>query len=152
RLRGLRAAMPNLLLQMLFRGSNGVGYAAYPGNVLEKFILKSWETGIDVFRIFDSLNQMKSLERSIKTVREKTGAIAQGTVCYTGDILDGKRSKYNLDYYLRLAKQVEESGAHMLALKDMAGLLKPYAATELVTALKETVSIPVHLHTHDTAS
>lgn len=152
RLRHLRAAIPNILLQMLFRGSNGVGYAAYPGNVLETFIVKSWETGIDVFRIFDSLNQMKSLERSIKTVREKTGAIAEGTVCYTGDILDPKRSKYNLAYYLRLAKQVEDSGAHMLAVKDMAGLLKPYAATELISALRETVSIPIHLHTHDTAS
>jgi len=152
RLQKLREAVPNILLQMLFRGSNGVGYAAYPGNVLEKFIVKSWETGIDVFRIFDSLNQMKSLERSIRTVREKTGAIAQGTICYTGDILDPKRSKYDLGYYLRLARQVEESGAHMLAVKDMAGLLKPYAATELITALKNTVSIPIHLHTHDTAS
>jgi pyruvate carboxylase len=152
RLQKLRAAVPNILLQMLFRGSNGVGYAAYPGNVLESFIVKSWETGIDVFRIFDSLNQMKALERSIKTVREKTNAIAQGTVCYTGDILDPKRTKYNLDYYLRLAKQIEDSGAHMLALKDMAGLLKPYAASELVTALRSTVSIPIHLHTHDTAS
>ena len=152
RLAKLRDAVPNILLQMLFRGSNGVGYAAYPGNVLEKFIVKSWETGIDIFRIFDSLNQMKSLERSIKTVREKTGAIAEGTVCYTGDILDPKRTKYNLAYYLRLAKQIEESGAHMLAVKDMAGLLKPYAASELICALKSTVSIPIHLHTHDTAS
>ncbi len=152
RLAQLRQAMPNLLLQMLFRGSNGVGYSAYPGNVLEKFILKSWETGIDIFRVFDSLNQMKSLERSIQTIRNKTGAIAQGTICYTGDIQDHTRPKYHLDYYLRLAKQVEEAGAHMLAVKDMAGLLKPYAAFELITALRETVKIPVHLHTHDTAS
>ncbi len=152
RLALLRQAMPNLLLQMLFRGSNGVGYSAYPGNVLEKFIIRSWETGIDVFRVFDSLNQMKSLERSIAVIRKKTGAIAQGTICYTGDIHDPSRPKYHLDYYLKLAKQAEDAGAHMLAVKDMAGLLKPYAAYDLISALRETVKIPIHLHTHDTAS
>lgn len=152
RLRKIREAAPNILLQMLFRGSNGVGYAAYPGNVLEKFLIKSWETGVDLFRIFDSLNQVKSLEKSIQTLRKQTGAIAEGTVCYTGDIHDVTRKKYNLEYYLRLAKQVEEAGAHMLAVKDMAGLLKPYAAFELIQALRETVNIPIHLHTHDTSS
>lgn len=152
RLRKIRETVPNILLQMLFRGSNGVGYAAYPGNVLEYFIQKSWETGIDLFRVFDSLNQVKSLERSISAIRNKTGAIAEGTICYTGDILDVNRPKYNLNYYLKLAKQVEEAGAHMLAVKDMAGLLKPYAAFELISALKQTVHIPIHLHTHDTSS
>jgi len=152
RLAELRKAMPNILLQMLLRGSNAVGYKAYPDNLIEKFIEKSWETGIDVFRIFDSLNWMKAMETSINCVRTKTNALAEVSICYTGDILDGKKTKYNLEYYISLAKNIENSGAHILAIKDMAGLLKPYAATELIGALKSEINLPIHLHTHDTSS
>lgn len=152
RLRLIRKAVPNVLLQMLFRGSNAVGYAAYPDNVLEQFIIKSAENGIDVFRIFDSLNWMEGMRFSIKTVREKTNAIAEACICYTGDILNPNRQKFNLDYYVNLAKELEAAGAHMLAIKDMAGLLKPYAAEVLIAALKKHITIPIHLHTHDTSS
>lgn len=152
RLRLIREAVPNILLQMLFRGSNGVGYKAYPDNLIEKFIEKSWETGIDVFRIFDSLNWIEAMKVSIKAVRERTGAIAEGTICYTGDILNPENKKYTLQYYIDLAKQLEDEGAHILALKDMAGLLKPYAAEKLITELKKSIDIPIHLHTHDTSS
>ncbi|MGA9590606.1 MAG: pyruvate carboxylase [Salegentibacter sp.] len=152
RLRLLRKAMPNLLLQMLLRGSNGVGYTAYPDNLIEKFVSEAWENGVDVFRIFDSLNWMESIAPCIEYVRKNTGGLAEAAICYTGDILDKENKKYNLDYYLRLAKDIENAGAHILAIKDMAGLLKPYAAQELVSALKSEISIPVHLHTHDTSS
>ncbi|WP_298350869.1 pyruvate carboxylase [uncultured Dokdonia sp.] len=152
RLRELRKAVPNILFQMLLRGSNGVGYKAYPDNLIEKFVEKSWENGVDLFRIFDSLNWVKAMEPSIQYVRNLTGGIAEGAISYTGDILDTKQTKYNLKYYTQLAKDLENAGAHMIAIKDMAGLLKPYAATELVTALKETVNVPIHLHTHDTSS
>ena len=152
RLRELRQAMPNILLQMLLRGSNAVGYKAYPDNLIEKFVEKSWENGIDIFRIFDSLNWVTAMEPSINYVRNKTGGIAQAAICYTGDILDTSQTKYNLKYYSQLAKDLENAGAHMIAIKDMAGLLKPYAATELVAALKDTVDLPIHLHTHDTSS
>lgn len=153
RLKVLRKFIPNILFQMLFRGSNAVGYSAYPDNLLKMFIIKSWESGIDVFRIFDSLNWIKGMEKSIKYVREHTGGIAEGAICYTGDLLNtAADNKYTLDYYLTLAKQLEDAGAHTLAIKDMAGLLKPYAAKELIPALKETVSLPIHLHTHDTSS
>jgi pyruvate carboxylase len=152
RLEQLRAAVPNILLQMLIRGCNGVGYGAYPDNLIEKFVEKSWEKGVDVFRIFDSLNWMENIAPCIDMVRKRTGGLAEGALCYTGDILDVKRTKYTLDYYLRLAKDLENAGAHILAIKDMSGLLKPYAAKELVTALKDTVKIPIHLHTHDTSS
>ena len=151
RLRELRKAVPNILFQMLLRGSNGVGYKAYPDNLIEKFVEKSWENGVDIFRIFDSLNWVKAMEPSINYVR-KTGGIAEAALSYTGDILDTKQTKYNLKYYTQLAKDLENAGAHMIAIKDMAGLLKPYAATELVTALKDTVDLPIHLHTHDTSS
>jgi pyruvate carboxylase len=152
RLRAIRAAAPNVLLQMLFRGSNAVGYAAYPDNVLEKFIIKSAENGIDVFRIFDSLNWLEGMTHSIKIVREKTNSLAEACICYTGDILNPKRQKFNLQYYVDLAIELEKAGAHMLAIKDMAGLLKPYAAEVLITELKKHISIPIHLHTHDTSS
>lgn len=152
RLAQLRKAIPNILLQMLIRGSNGVGYTAYPDNLIEKFVEKSWETGVDIFRIFDSLNWMKSIAPCIEYVRKNTGGIAEGAICYTGDILDKSKTKYTLEYYLQLAKDIENAGAHILAIKDMAGLLKPYAATELITALRETVKLPIHLHTHDTSS
>lgn len=152
RLAKLRKAIPNILLQMLIRGCNGVGYAAYPDNLIEAFVERSWETGVDIFRIFDSLNWMENITPCIEMVRKRTGGIAEGTLCYTGDILNPSRTKYDLNYYLRKAKDLENAGAHMLGLKDMSGLLKPYAAQELITALKDTVKIPIHLHTHDTSS
>ena len=152
RLQRLRKAIPNIMLQMLLRGSNAVGYTAYPDNLIEKFIEKAWETGIDVFRIFDSLNWVEAMKVSIQTVRNRTNAIAEACLCYTGDITDPSREKYDLQYYLDLAKQLEDQGAHILAIKDMAGLVKPYAAELLIGELKNTVSIPVHLHTHDTSS
>ncbi|WP_262245721.1 pyruvate carboxylase [Parapedobacter soli] len=152
RLAKLREAIPNVLLQMLIRGCNGVGYAAYPDNLIEAFVEKSWETGVDVFRIFDSLNWMENIAPCIEMVRKRTEGIAEGTLCYTGDILNVKRTKYDLKYYLRMAKDLENAGAHMLGIKDMSGLLKPYAASELITALKDAVKIPIHLHTHDTSS
>ncbi len=152
RLADMRVAMPNILLQMLIRGSNGVGYSAYPDNLIESFVEKSWDTGVDLFRIFDSLNWMKNIAPCIKYVRKRTGGIAEGAICYTGDIMDKSRTKYSLDYYIRLAKDIENAGAHILAIKDMAGLLKPYAAKELVSALKANIKIPIHLHTHDTSS
>ncbi|MEI8279424.1 MAG: pyruvate carboxylase [Bacteroidota bacterium] len=152
RLDALRKAIPNILLQMLIRGCNGVGYAAYPDNLIEKFVEKSWEKGVDVFRIFDSLNWMPNIAPCIDMVRKRTQGIAEGSLCYTGDILDTKRTKYSLEYYLRLAKDLENAGAHILAIKDMSGLLKPYASKLLVEALKDTVQIPIHLHTHDTSS
>jgi pyruvate carboxylase len=119
---------------------------------VEKFIEKSWEHGVDIFRVFDSLNWLKAMEPSINTIRKKTKGIAEVAMCYTGDILDVNRKKYNLKYYLKLAKDIENSGAHILAIKDMAGLLKPYAASELISGLKDTIKIPIHLHTHDTSS
>ncbi len=152
RLQLLRKAMPNILLQMLLRGSNGVGYKAYPDNLIERFVTESWENGIDIFRIFDSLNWMKSIEPCIKYVRNNTEGLAEASMCYTGDILDPKRTKYNLEYYVQLAKQMEDAGAHIIGIKDMAGILKPYAAHELVGALKSNINIPIHLHTHDTSS
>lgn len=150
RLKLFRSAMPNVLLQMLLRGSNGVGYKAYPDNLIERFIEKSWETGIDVFRIFDSLNWVEAMKVSIKTVRERTEALAEACICYTGDLYN-KDSKYNLQYYLDMARQLEDEGAHIIAIKDMAGLLKPASAALLVRELKQTVDLPIHLHTHDTA-
>ncbi|GGH03430.1 pyruvate carboxylase [Parapedobacter pyrenivorans] len=152
RLAKLRKAIPNILLQMLIRGCNGVGYAAYPDNLIEAFVEKSWETGVDIFRIFDSLNWMENIAPCIEMVRKRTGGLAEGTLCYTGDILDPARTKYDLSYYVRMAKDLENAGAHILGIKDMSGLLKPYAAQELITALKDTVKIPIHLHTHDTSS
>lgn len=149
RLDVLRERMPNVLLQMLIRGSNGVGYKNYPDNVIRELIDESAKRGIDVFRIFDSLNWFKGMEVAIDEVL-KTGKVAEACICYTGDILDESRDKYSLKYYVDLAKQIEASGAHILAIKDMSALLKPYAAHKLVKALKEEISIPVHLHTHDT--
>jgi pyruvate carboxylase len=152
RLQLLRKAIPNILLQMLFRGSNAVGYAAYPDNLIEKFIEKSAENGIDIFRIFDSLNWVEGMKMSIRTVRNNTNSLAEACICYTGDIMNPERQKFSLQYYLDLAKQLEDEGAHILAIKDMAGLLKPYAAELLISELKKTISIPIHLHTHDTSS
>jgi pyruvate carboxylase len=152
RLQMLREAIPNILLQMLIRGSNAIGYAAYPDNLVEKFIEKSWENGIDVFRIFDSLNWIDSMIVSIKAVRERTSGLAEAAISYTGDIIDPNRNKYNLQYYIDLARRLEDAGAHIICIKDMAGLLKPYAAETLVRELKKSVDLPIHLHTHDTSS
>ena len=152
RLRELREAIPNILLQMLLRGSNAVGYKAYPDNLIVKFIKQAAETGIDIFRIFDSLNWVEAMKVSIRAVRERTDALAEAAICYTGDLQHPDNQKYTLQYYVDLAKQLEDEGAHILAIKDMAGLLKPYAATELIGALKEAVDLPIHLHTHDTSS
>lgn len=149
RLTALRQAMPHTLLQMLFRGSNAVGYQNYPDNVITQFIQTAAKDGIDVFRIFDSLNWVPQLTHSIDAVRN-TGKLAEGTMCYTGDILSEAHPKYSLQYYVTLAKQLVAAGANMLAIKDMAGLLKPQAAYELVSALKDAVTVPLHLHTHDT--
>lgn len=152
RLELLREAIPNILLQMLIRGSNAIGYTAYPDNLVEKFIEESWKKGVDVFRIFDSLNWIKSMKVSIDAVRERTGGLAEACISYTGDITNSRKTKYNLKYYLDLARQLEDCGAHILGIKDMAGLLKPYAAEMLITELKKVISIPIHLHTHDTSS
>ncbi len=151
RLRDIRAKVPNILLQMLFRGSNAVGYTNYPDNVVKGFIKHSAENGMDIFRIFDSLNYLPNLTAAMQAVREDTSSICEGTLCYTGDILDPKRDKYDLKYYVRLAKELEKMGAHMLCIKDMAGLVRPYAAKKLVKALKDEVGIPIHFHTHDTS-
>lgn len=152
RLQLFREAMPNMLLQMLLRGSNAVGYKAYPDNLIIRFVEEAAANGIDIFRIFDSLNWLEAMKVSIKAVRERTNSLAEAAICYTGDILDKENTKYTLQYYVDLAKQMEDEGAHILAIKDMAGLLKPYAATELVGALRDAVQLPIHLHTHDTAS
>lgn len=150
RLIKLREKMPNVLFQMLLRASNAVGYKNYPDNLINEFVYKSAEAGIDVFRIFDSLNWVDGMKVAIEAVRE-TNKIAEASVCYTGDILDPSRDKYDLKYYTKIAKELEDAGAHILGIKDMAGLLKPQAAYELISALKETIDIPIHLHTHDTS-
>ncbi|WHY68580.1 pyruvate carboxylase [Neobacillus sp. SuZ13] len=150
RLVSLRKKIPNVLFQMLIRGANAVGYKNYPDNLIREFVDQSASGGIDVFRIFDSLNWVKGMEVAIDAVRQ-TGKIAEASICYTGDILDQTRTKYNLQYYKHLAKELELQGAHILGIKDMAGLLKPEAAYRLISELKETVNIPIHLHTHDTS-
>jgi len=150
RLDELRQRMPNVLFQMLFRGANAVGYTNYPDNVIKSFVREASESGIDVFRIFDSLNWLPGMELAIEEVL-KCGKIAEGTICYTGDIDDPKRDKYSLDYYIKMAKELERRGIHTLAIKDMSGLLKPYAAKKLITALKNEIRVPIHLHSHDTS-
>ena len=146
----IRQKAPNLLLQMLLRGANAVGYTNYPDNVIREFIKEAARSGIDVFRVFDSLNWIPGMEVAMDEVL-KQDKICQATICYTGDILDPKRDKYPLDYYVKLAKELEHRGAHMLCIKDMSGVLKPYAAQKLVTALKQEIGIPIQLHTHDTS-
>jgi pyruvate carboxylase len=150
RLVDLREKIPNILFQMLFRASNAVGYASYPDNVVREFCKEATAAGMDVFRIFDSLNWVPNMRVAMEAVLE-TGAICEPAICYTGDILDPKRPKYNLKYYVELAKELEKLGAHILAIKDMAGLCKPYAARLLVKTLKQEIGIPIHFHTHDTA-
>ncbi|MAY87366.1 MAG: pyruvate carboxylase [Pseudooceanicola sp.] len=150
RLRDLRERMPNLMTQMLLRGANGVGYTNYPDNVVKFFVKQAAETGIDIFRVFDSLNWVENMRVAMDAVVD-SGKICEGTVCYTGDLFDPDRAKYDLKYYVAMGKQLREAGAHILGLKDMAGLLKPAAARVLVKALKEEVGLPIHFHTHDTA-
>lgn len=150
RLEKLRKQIPNVLFQMLFRGSNAVGYSNYPNNVIREFIKESAQSGIDVFRIFDSLNWVKAMEVAIDETRTQ-GKIAEAAICYTGDILDPSRTKYTVDYYKDMARELEKTGAHILAIKDMAGLLKPEAAYRLISELKDTTDLPIHLHTHDTS-
>ncbi|APH15643.1 pyruvate carboxylase [Clostridium sporogenes] len=149
RLEELRKSIPNVLFQMLIRGANAVGYKNYPDNVIRKFIKQSADSGIDVFRIFDSLNWLKGMEVATDEVL-KQNKVAETCMCYTGDILEGYRDKYSLQYYVDLAKDIEKTGAHILGIKDMSALLKPYAAVKLIKALKNEISIPIHLHTHDT--
>ncbi|MGE7809982.1 pyruvate carboxylase [Lysinibacillus capsici] len=150
RLAKLREQVPNVLFQMLLRGANAVGYTNYPDNLIREFIAESASSGIDVFRIFDSLNWIKGMEVAIDAVHQ-SGKIAEAAICYTGDILDDSRAKYSVQYYKDMAKELEAAGAHILAIKDMAGLLKPEAAYRLISELKETTSLPIHLHTHDTS-
>ncbi|MDE2445086.1 MAG: pyruvate carboxylase [Alphaproteobacteria bacterium] len=150
RLRDLRRLMPNHLIQMLLRGANGVGYTTYPDNVVKGFVAQAAKTGVDVFRVFDSLNWVENMRVAMDAVNEAS-RICEGAICYTGDILDPARAKYDLKYYVRMAKDLEKAGAHVLGLKDMAGLLKPAAARVLIMALKDEVGLPIHFHTHDTS-
>ncbi|MBM3875649.1 MAG: pyruvate carboxylase [Verrucomicrobia bacterium] len=150
RLRQLRARIPNICFQMLFRGSNAVGYSNYPDNVVAGFVKHAAASGIDIFRIFDSLNYTPNLRVAMEAVQE-THAVCEAAVCYTGDILDPRRDKYPLKYYVNLARELGKMGAHIIAIKDMAGLCRPYAAYKLVKALREEVALPVHFHTHDTS-
>ena len=150
RLRDLREAMPNVMTQMLLRASNGVGYTNYPDNVVQEFVRQAAATGVDVFRVFDSLNWVENMRVAMDAVVENN-KVCEGTICYTGDILDPDRAKYGLKYYVGMAKELEAAGAHILGLKDMAGLLKPASARALIKALKEEVGLPVHFHTHDTS-
>jgi len=150
RLRDLRAGMPNLLTQMLLRASNGVGYTNYPDNVVQSFVAQAASSGVDVFRVFDSLNWVENMRVAMDAV-VASGKICEGTICYTGDLLDPARSKYDLGYYVSMGKALKDAGAHILGLKDMAGLLKPTQAGMLVRALKDEVGLPIHFHTHDTS-
>jgi pyruvate carboxylase len=150
RLRELRSRIPNICFQMLLRGANAVGYTSYPDNVIIEFVREANAQGIDIFRVFDSLNSIENMRVSIDAVLE-TGAICEPAICYTADILDKARPKYSLKYYVTMAKQLEKLGAHFLAIKDMAGLCKPYAAYALVQALREEIAMPIHFHTHDTS-
>ncbi|NND18496.1 MAG: pyruvate carboxylase, partial [Silicimonas sp.] len=150
RLRDLRQRMPNLMTQMLLRGANGVGYTTYPDNVVRFFVKQAAETGIDIFRVFDSLNWVENMRVAMDAVLE-SGKILEGTICYTGDLGDPDRAKYDLKYYVGMGQDLKDAGAHILGVKDMAGLLKPAAATRLITALREDVALPIHFHTHDTA-
>ncbi len=148
RLRMFRKEVPNTLLQMLLRGANAVGYTSYPENVVRHFIAQAAKNGVDVFRVFDCLNSVETMSAAIDEVRNQ-GKLAEATLCYTGDILDSSRPKYNLDYYVKMAKDLQKVGANTIAIKDMSGILKPQAAYNLVSALKDAVDLPIHLHTHE---
>ncbi|MEO6436492.1 MAG: pyruvate carboxylase, partial [Tepidisphaeraceae bacterium] len=151
RLAALRQRVPNILFQMLLRASNAVGYTNYPDNVVREFTKRAAEHGIDVLRIFDSLNSVENMKVAIETTRDKTSSICEAAICYTGDILDPRRTKYSLKYYVAMAKELVKMGTHILGIKDMAGLCKPYAAYALVKALRDEVDVPIHFHTHDTS-
>ncbi|MGB1127097.1 MAG: pyruvate carboxylase [Opitutales bacterium] len=151
RLRRLRERIPNVCFQMLLRGANGVGYSNYPDNVIRGFIKHSAESGMDIFRVFDSLNYLPNLKVAMESIRKDTHSVCEGTICYTGDILDPKRDKYSLKYYVDMAKELEKMGAHILALKDMSGLCTPHAAYKLIKALRNATDLPVHFHTHDSS-
>ncbi len=150
RLRVLRERIPNICFQMLLRGANAVGYTSYPANVVAGFVKHAAESGMDIFRVFDSLNDLTNMKAAMEAV-QNTHGICEAAICYTGDILDPTRSKYSLKYYVAMAKELEKMGAHFLAIKDMAGLCRPYATSALVKALKDSIGIPVHFHTHDTS-
>src|SRR5262245_49507267 len=150
RLAAVRTGAPNILTQMLLRGSNGVGYTNYPDNVVKFFVQQAAKGGDDIFRVFECLNWVENMRVSIDAVIE-SGKVAEGAICYTGDVLDPDRAKYDLKYYVGLAKELEAAGAHVLGLKDMAGLLKPAAAKKLIEVLKQEIGLPIHLHTHDTS-
>ncbi|MEO1191697.1 MAG: pyruvate carboxylase [Pseudomonadota bacterium] len=150
RLAGLRQALPNSLLQMLLRGANGVGYTTYPDNVVEAFVARAAESGVDIFRVFDSLNWVENMRLSMDAVL-KSGKLCEAAICYTGDLLDPDRSKYDLDYYVTMARELKAAGAQVLAIKDMAGLLRPAAARQLIPAVKSETGLPLHLHMHDTS-
>ncbi|WP_299023903.1 pyruvate carboxylase [uncultured Sulfitobacter sp.] len=150
RLRDIREKMPNIMTQMLLRASNGVGYTNYPDNVVQHFVATAASSGVDVFRVFDSLNWVENMRIAMDAVQE-AGKVCEGTICYTGDIFDPDRAKYDLKYYVAMGKELKAAGAHVLGLKDMAGLLKPAQARQLVRALKSEVGLPIHFHTHDTA-
>ncbi len=150
RLTSLREKIPNILFQMLLRSSNALGYANYPDNLVQIFVRESAAAGMDIFRIFDSLNWVPNMRVAMDAVLA-TDAICEAAICYTGDILDKSRTKYDLKYYVSMAKELEKMGAHILAIKDMAGLCKPYAAELLVKTLKQEIGIPIHFHTHDTS-
>ena len=146
----LRKKIPNIPFQMLLRGANAVGYTNYPDNLIRAFVQEAAKSGIDIFRIFDSLNWIPGMEVAMDEVLRQ-GKVCEATMCYTGDILDPKRDRYTIEYYVKMAKELEKRGAHILCIKDMSGLLKPYAAKKLVKALKEEVGLPIHLHTHNTS-
>ncbi|WP_377512913.1 pyruvate carboxylase [Octadecabacter sp. R77987] len=150
RLRDIREKMPNIMTQMLLRASNGVGYTNYPDNVVQEFVRQAAASGVDVFRVFDSLNWVENMRVAMDAVVD-ANKVCEGTICYTGDMLDPDRSKYDLKYYVGMAKEMEKAGAHVLGLKDMAGLMKSGTATALITALKNEVGLPIHFHTHDTS-
>jgi pyruvate carboxylase len=150
RLRDIRTRMPNIMTQMLLRASNGVGYTNYPDNVVQSFVKQAADTGVDVFRVFDSLNWVENMRVAMDAVID-SGKVCEGTICYTGDLLDPTRPKYDLKYYVKMGQDLKAAGAHILGLKDMAGLLKPAQASMLIKALKEEVGLPIHFHTHDTS-
>ena len=151
RLKRLREKIPNVCFQMLLRGANGVGYSNYPDNVIRGFIKHSAESGMDIFRVFDSLNYLPNLKVAMKSIREDTDRVCEATLCYTGDITDSSRDKYDLAYYVNMAKELEAMGAHMIAIKDMSGLCHPNAAYKLVKTLRSEIGLPIHFHTHDSS-
>ena len=150
RLADLRARMPNVLLQMLLRASNAVGYTSYPDNVVRAFVRQAADGGIDLFRVFDALNWIENMRVAIDAVLE-TDRLCEAAICYTGDLFDSDRPKYDLDYYLDLARALKAAGAHIIGIKDMAGVCRPEAARTLVSAIKQETGLPLHFHTHDTS-